>query len=339
MKKRRRVTVRKPSALKKKPVMRHSRETRSGGPRHRSRSSATRPISIEVGEAGRRLKVLVTGGTGTVGSQVVRELHARGADVTVLTRDLSKTKGLAPEIHAVQGNLLDPATIRKAFAGMDGLFLLNALGTSETHEGLMAVNGARLAGIRRVAYLSVHRVDEAAHLPHFGSKIAVETALRASGIPTAFIRANNYFQNDYWFKDAILGYGVYPQPIADVGVSRVDVRDIAEAVAIALLSGAKGIFNIVGPEPLTGNRTAAIWAKALDKAVAYGGDDLDAWEQQACQMLPPWLAFDLRMMYAHFGERGLPATSAEVKALTKLLGHPPRRFEDFVAETAKLWKS
>jgi uncharacterized protein YbjT (DUF2867 family) len=319
--------------------MRHSRETRSGGGSgHRSRSSATRPIGIEVGEASRRLKVLVVGGTGMVGSQVARELLARGADVAVLTRELSKAKALPSGIRAIQGDLLDPATIRTAFAGMDGLFLLNALGTTETHEGLMAVNGARMSGIRRIAYLSVHRVDEASHLPHFGSKIAVETALRASGIPCAFIRPNNYFQNDYWYKDVMLGFGIYPQPLGDVGVSRVDVRDIAEAAAITLLSGAAGIFNLVGPEPQTGKSTAAIWAKALGKAVAYGGNDLDAWEKQAAQMVPPWLAFDLRLMYAHFIESGLLATAADVNRLTKMLGHSPRRFEDFVAETAKTWK-
>ncbi|HEX7254051.1 MAG TPA: NmrA family NAD(P)-binding protein [Thermoanaerobaculia bacterium] len=319
--------------------MRHSRETRRGGSRHPSGSSETRPLAIEVAGSSRRLKILVTGGTGTVGSRVARELLARGADVTILTRDLSKAKALLPEIRAVQGDLLDPVTIRSAFPGMDGLFLLNALGTSETHEGLMAVNGARLSGIRRIAYLSVHRVDEAAHLPHFGSKIAVETVLRDSGIPSALIRANNYFQNDYWYKDVILGFGIYPQPLGDVGVSRVDIRDIAEAAAITLLSGADGIFNVVGPEPQTGKSTAAIWAKALGKAVAYGGNELDAWEKQAAQMLPPWLAFDLRLMYAHFGQKGLVATAADVQRLTKLLGHPPRRFEDFAAETARAWKS
>ena len=331
--------VRKTTGLKRKPVRRHSRETRRGGSGHRLRSSATRPIAIAVGEASRRLRVLVTGGTGTVGSQVARELLARGADVAVLTRDLSKAKALPPGIRAIQGDLLDPAAIRNAFAGMDGLFLLNALGTAEAHEGLMAVNGARLSGIRRIAYLSVHRVDEAAHLPHFGSKIAVETALRTSGIPSALIRANNFFQNDYWYKDVMLGFGVYPQPLGPVGVSRVDVHDIAEAAAITLLAGSTGIFNIVGPEPQTGKSTAAIWAKALGRAVAYGGDDLDAFEKQAAQMLPPWLAFDLRLMYAHFVEQGLLATAPDVQRLTKLLGHSPRRFEDFAAETAKSWRS
>ncbi len=76
----------------------------------------------------------------------------------------------------------------------------------------MAVNGVRTAGVKRLAYLSVHNVVDAPHLPHFGSKIAVEIAIKASGVPFTILRPNNFYQNDSWFKDAMLQYGVYPQP-------------------------------------------------------------------------------------------------------------------------------
>ena len=59
-----------------------------------------------------------------------------------------------------------------------------------------------------LAYLSVHNVDAAPHLPHFGSKIAVEIAIKASGVPFTILRPNNFHQNDSWFKDAMLKYGV-----------------------------------------------------------------------------------------------------------------------------------
>lgn len=288
------------------------------------------------------MKVLVIGGTGTVGSQVVRELVARGADVRVLTRDPGKAKGLPGGAQAVKGDLLDPATVRSVFTGIDAVFLLNAVSATECHEGLMAVNGARLAGVGRIAYLSVHKVDQAPHLPHFGSKVAVEIALKASGIACAILRPNSFFQNDYRYKDVMLQYGVYPQPIGDVGVSRVDIRDIAEAAAIWLTAApaAPGIetHNLVGPTAHTGRSTAEVWSGALGKPIAYAGNDLDAWEKQAVQMLPPWMAFDLRLMYAHFQEKGLAATPADIESLTSLLGHPPRSFEDFAAETARTWK-
>jgi uncharacterized protein YbjT (DUF2867 family) len=257
----------------------------------------------------------------------------------VLTRSAEKAKGLPAGAHAVSGDLLDPATIRSAFNGMDGVFLLNAVSATEAHEGLMAVNGARMGGVKRLVYLSIHDVDKAPHLPHFGSKLPVETAIKASGVPFTILRANNFFQNDYWYKDAMLKYGVYPQPMGDVGLSRVDVRDIAEAAAIALTSDSHGgqTYNLVGPDVVTGRSTADSWTRALGKPVAYGGNDLDAWEKQSLQYLPAWMVFDFRLMYAFFQEKGLKATPADVERLTSLLGHPPRGFQSFAAETAKLW--
>ncbi len=283
------------------------------------------------------MKVLVLGGTGTVGSQVVRELLSRGADVSVLTRDPKKP--LPPGVKAVAGDLLDPSTVRSAFAGMDGVFLLNALGTTECHEGLMAVDGARLGAVKKVVYLSVHDVDKAPHLPHFGSKISVEAAIRASGIPFTILRPNNFFQNDDRYKDVLLGFGVYPQPIGSAGLSRVDVRDIAEAAAIALTSdGNDGrTVNLVGPDVHTGASTAEVWGNVLGRRITYAGDDLDAWEKQSLAFLPAFLAFDLRLMYAFFQERGLKATAEDLERQTALLGHPARRFEEFAAETARAW--
>ncbi|MDQ5857005.1 MAG: NmrA family NAD(P)-binding protein [Acidobacteriota bacterium] len=286
------------------------------------------------------MKVLVLGGTGTVGSQVVTELLSRKADVSVLTRSADKAKVLPAGARAVTGDVLDPATVRSAFQGMDGVFLLNPVSVTESHEGLMAVNGIRLGGVKRVVYLSVQGADDAAYLPHFGSKVGVEAGLKTSGVEWTILRPNNYYQNDYWFKDAILQFGVYPQPLGDKGCSRVDVRDIAEAAAIALTAGghAGETYNMVGPDALTGTETAAIWSRVLDRPVAYSGNDLDAWEKQFLQYMPAWMVFDFRQMYAFFQDKGFRGTPEDVARQTKLVGHPPRRFEDFARETAAAWK-
>jgi uncharacterized protein YbjT (DUF2867 family) len=287
------------------------------------------------------MKVLVIGGTGTVGSAVARELLRRGAEVSVLTRSAEKAASLPAGVRATMGDLLDPKSARTVFRGQDGVFLLNPVSATETHEGLMALNGVRMAGVKRLAYLSVHDVDAAPHLPHFGSKIGVETAIRTSDVPFTILRPNNFYQNDYWFKDTMLQYGVYPQPLGSVGLSRVDVRDIAEAAAIALTAdGHDGqTYTLAGPSVCTGTGTAETWSRALGKSVAYAGDDLDAWETQSLQYLPPWMVFDFRLMYAFFQEKGLKATDADIVRLTKLLGHAPRSFEDFAAETAKAWRA
>jgi uncharacterized protein YbjT (DUF2867 family) len=287
------------------------------------------------------MRILVMGGTGTTGSAVVRELLARGARVEVLTRDAAKAATLPQGARAVTGDVLEPHTVRTVFRGADGVFLLNPVSTTEAHEGLMALNGIRLAGVGRVVYLSVHEVDRAPHLPHFGSKIAVETALRAAGIPCTILRPNNFYQNDYWFQQAMLEHGVYPQPIGSKGISRVDVRDIGEAAAIALTEDghAGETYDLVGPEVLTGNRTAEIWSEALGREVRYGGEDMDAWEQQSLAYLPAWMVFDFRLMYEHFQREGLAATEEAIERQTRMLGHPPRSFGDFTRETARSWRS
>ena len=182
-------------------------------------------------------------------------------------------------------------------------------------------------------------MEQAPHLPHFGAKLPIEAALKKSGISYTILRPNNFFQNDYWFQDALLQYGVYPQPMGDVGLSRVDVRDIAEVAAIALTtSGHEGkTYNVVGPKVHTGRSTAEIWSRVLGKTITYGGNDLDAWEEQSLSRLPAWMVFDFRLMYEFFQKNGLKATPADVDSMAGLLGRAPRSFEDFAMETAKMW--
>jgi uncharacterized protein YbjT (DUF2867 family) len=286
------------------------------------------------------MSILVTGGTGTVGSAVVKALLAKGAtDIKVLTRDPSKLKP-AKGVSAVQGNLLQPGTARRAFDGAESVFLISPVSQTEASEALMAITGIRLATVKRVVYLSVHHADKAAWLPHFGAKVGVEAGLRVSGIPFTILRPNNFYQNDYWFKDVLLQYGVYPQPLGSAGVSRVDVRDIAEAAAIALTtSGHEGqSYDLVGPDAVTGESTATSWSAALGKPIAYAGDDLDAWEKVQLNYLPDWMVFDFRYMYEHFQKNGLVASAEAIARQTKLLGHAPSSFDTFARETAASWR-
>ncbi len=285
------------------------------------------------------MKTLVIGGTGQVGSLVVQELLARESEVHVLTRSDEKKQKLPAGVKGIVGDLLNPDTIRSVFKEMDAAFILNPVSPTETHEGLMAVNGARMSDVKRLVYMSVHHVDEAPYLPHFGAKIPIEIAIKASGIPYTILRPNNFYQNDYMLQEALLQYGVYPQPIGDAGVSRVDTRDIAEAAAIALtIDGHEGkTYNLVGPEEHTGESTAEIWGKALNKPITYAGNDLEAWEQQFLPFMPAWMVFDFKHMFAFFQQNGLKATPTDIERMTVLLGHAPRGFEDFARETAAQW--
>lgn len=283
------------------------------------------------------MSYLILGGTGTVGSEVVKGLLARRESVRVLTRSEEKAASLP---GGVVGDLLDPSTFERVFSDVDGMFLLNAVTPTELQEGLAAVNEARRAGVRRIVYLSIHDAEKGRHIPHLATKLAVEAAIKDSDIPYTMLRANEFYQNDLWFKDVILGSGIYPQPIGDVGVSRVDVRDIAQTAVNALTQPGheNKTYALVGPEPLTGEACAQAFAEALGREVRYGGNDLDAWQQQAMQMLPGWMVYDLRLTYELCQDRGAVATPDQLKQTETILGGEPRHFRDFVAETVASWR-
>ncbi len=121
----------------------------------------------------------------------------------------------------------------------------------------------------------------------------------------------------------------------------MDIRDIAEAAAITLTEdGHDGqTYDLVGPTLINGPGNAEVWGKLLDKDIKYTGHDFDQWEQTMRGKAPAWMAFDLRMMFQGYFDRGFSSTETEVTRITKLLGHAPRSYEQFAADTAKLWRS
>jgi len=286
------------------------------------------------------MKILVTGGTGTVGIHLVRQLLGRGAEVTVLTRDAAKGAQLPEGARAEVGDFVEPETVRRAMRGQDGLFLLSALRPDEASWTLRAIAGAREAGVGRVVYLSVLGGEDVPWAPHFGAKVAGERALGASGLAWTILRPNSYMQNDLRYKELLLGPGVYPEPHGARGVERLDVRDLAEVAAIALTGeGHAGeVYEVAGPEAQTGESIAAVWSEALGRPIVYGGDDLAAWEAQMAAHVPAWLAYDLRWMYEHYQTRGAALSAAGRARLERLLGRAPRSHREFAAEVAAAWR-
>ncbi len=284
------------------------------------------------------MKVLVIGGTGTVCAAVVNALRAAGHEPRVMTRSMEKAKQLPDGTESVVADLEHPSTLSPAFHGVEGAFLLATISQTETTQSLAGVEAARAASLERLVYLSVIMPPGSEKIPHFASKVPVEQAVQASGIPWTILRPNNFFQNDLWLRDAITNHGVYPQPIGSRGLNRVDVRDIADAAAHAFTQGVGGIVPLNGPRGLTGDDTARVYSEQLGRAVRYGGDDLDAWARQVSTMFPPWMVGDLRVMYDYFIQNGAHASGRDFAAQEALLGHAPRTFEAFVAELAPAWR-
>src|SRR5688572_26575904 len=98
------------------------------------------------------MKYLVTGATGGLGSKAVEFLAAWGhAKVTAaMARNPGKAEGLrAKGVQIRQGDYEDPASLDKAFAGVERLLLVSTMGDNETRirQHLNAVAAAKKAGV------------------------------------------------------------------------------------------------------------------------------------------------------------------------------------------------
>lgn len=291
------------------------------------------------------MAILVTGATGTVGAPLLRHLSDQGVDIKALTRDPAKVSfpaGVVP----VAGDLMDVPSMRAALTGVRTLFLLNAVVPQELTQSMLTLNLAHEAGIQRVVYLSVFNSDICINVPHFAAKHTIERMIEQYDMAATILRPNCFMQNDAaFFKDALMGPGLYPFPIGDRGVSMVDVGDIAEIAAGALLQRERSderlpreVINLVGPEALTGASVAGIWSTLLNKPVHYTGDDTTAFEQRLAHHAPSWMAMDMRLMLDRFQSDGMLGTAHDVEQMTRLLGRPPRTYAEFAAATLAHWQ-
>lgn len=284
------------------------------------------------------MSILVTGATGAIGSLVVQGLATAGADVKALVRQTGK-RSFPSGVTEVVGDLTDVPSLRAALSSVRTLFLLNAVTPDEVTQALITLNLAREAGIERIVYLSVIHADRYTNVPHFTGKHTVERMVETLDLPATVLRPAYFMQNERTVQQVIQGYGVYPMPIGAAGVAMVDTRDIADVAVAELLRRDRAseplprrTLDLVGPDVLTGASAAAAWGSALGRDIAYGGDDVAAFEAQMASFSPAWLAYDMRLMMAGIQQIGMRGEAGAVAQLEGILGRPLRRYADFVRE-------
>jgi uncharacterized protein YbjT (DUF2867 family) len=286
------------------------------------------------------MTILVTGATGRVGRQVVQQLVDRGAQVRALVRDPSKASFPAG-VEVAQGDLLDIDALRTAFVGVRTLFLLNAVAADEFTQALIALNIARESGVERVVYLSVIHADRFVNVPHFAVKSGAERMIQQMGFSATILRPAYFIDNELTITDVILKHGVYPMPIGGKGLAMVDARDIAEVAAIELIRRDQApdklpveILNLVGPDTLTGSDVAAIWSDVLGRPIVYGGDDPTGFEQNLANVMPRWMAYEMRLMAERFVGDGMLPEAGDIERLTRILCRPLHAYRDFATQIA-----
>src|ERR1700680_851628 len=132
--------------------------------------------------------IAVIGATGNQGGSVVRALQARGQfKVRALSRNPDKHRDLADEV--VEADLDRPETLKAAFAGAYGVFLVTNFwerGTDELKQATTAVRAAKDAGVKHFVWSTLPDVDAISggkfHVPHFTGKAKIYRSAKGPGV-------------------------------------------------------------------------------------------------------------------------------------------------------------
>jgi uncharacterized protein YbjT (DUF2867 family) len=146
--------------------------------------------------------IAVVGATGQQGGAVVRALRATNQfKVRALTRNTAKHRGLADEV--VEADLNRPETLKSAFAGAHGVFLVTNFqehGADELNQASAAVRAAKDAGVKHFVWSTLPNVEAISKgkfdVPHFTGKAKVDRVVREAGFANyTFVIAPFYYQN------------------------------------------------------------------------------------------------------------------------------------------------
>lgn len=290
------------------------------------------------------MTILAIGGTGQIGSLVVRKLSEEDADVVVMTQR-PDTVSVPGGVRTVKGDGLEPEATRAALRGVDTVFVLSPVTPDELTRALLTLRLCFEAKVKGIVYFSMVKADELVDVPHAAAKFAGERMIETMGLPATILRPNYFFQNDANTKDALMN-GAYVMPIGQAGAAMVDIRDIAEVAALELLKRERAggplprdLVDIAGPQVLTANDLTAIWSEVLGKKIAYAGDNLVAFEQQTRAYASPEMAYDLALMFDAWQKIGVLPMPGAVDRLEAMLGRPLRTYRAFAEETAAQWRA
>lgn len=149
-----------------------------------------------------RKLIAVVGATGRQGGAVARALQASGQfKVRALTRNPGKHRDLAEEV--VEADLDRPATLKRAFEGAYGVFLVTNFwetGTDELKQATAAIRAAKQAGVKHFIWSTLPDVEAISggkfDVPHFTGKAKIDRTVKEAGfVHHTFVIAPFFYQN------------------------------------------------------------------------------------------------------------------------------------------------
>ncbi|GAB2445936.1 NAD(P)H-binding protein [Streptosporangium sandarakinum] len=221
--------------------------------------------------------ILITGATGTIGSEVLRRIAARGEAVRALTRDPSRAR-TPPGVEVVAGDFDDPASLERAVSGVDGVFLVAPGGPSTERYDLAVLAAARSAGVRKVVKLSSIGADATDDHWHRTG----EQAVRAGGMSWTLLRPSAFAGNALQWAAAVRADEPVPNMTGTAAQGVIDPRDIAEVAVEALVSAKHEgqTYTLTGPELLSFPDQIARLEAALGRTIKTVDVPLDVVREQ-----------------------------------------------------------
>ncbi|WP_225850993.1 SDR family oxidoreductase [Streptomyces sp. HPF1205] len=190
------------------------------------------------------MKFAVIGGTGLIGSQVVKDLNAAGHEAV----PHSQSTG----VDVVSGQGVD-----EAVAGADVVVNLTNSPTFDeasldffrtSMDKLLAA--AHKAGVRHFVVLSIVGVDQVPELDYYRAKVLQEQILAAGPVPYSIVRATQFME----FMDAAMSWTSDADTVRlpATPIQPIAAKDVAAAVAdVAAGAPLNGIRNVGGPDVFT----------------------------------------------------------------------------------------
>jgi uncharacterized protein YbjT (DUF2867 family) len=288
--------------------------------------------------------ILVTGATGLSGSMIVREFAKNRIHIRALVRNLEKasTLGALPTVEMIEGNMLQPETLKNAFKGVSRVLMISSARERMLETQCTFIDAAKAAGVEHIVKFSGKESGVNFDPKNFRSiweHVEIEKYLENSGLAWTHLRPSQFMQ--FYLPQSPTGVDISKNalilPMERAKLSPVDVKDIAQ-VAVKLLSseGHEGkSYDMKGPEALTMDEVAERVSQAVGMTIQYINVSLEEKKQALLAGGLPSERVDVLMELLN--ERRKSSDSRVYLGTHEQFGVQPTTFMEFARRNAAIF--
>ena len=278
-------------------------------------------------------RILVIGGTGNVGRQVVCQLAATGARFRAMTRN-PDAASLPPQVEMVRGDLTVPETLDRCLQDIDTVFLVWVAPPAAATGALERI----ATHARRIVFLTAplktpHPFFQQPN-PSRDAAERLERLIETSGMEWTFLRAGMFAGNarHFWGRHIRAG-DVVRWPYLNAPTAPTDERDLA-AVAVRTLcedGHACAEYVLTGPQSLTQAEQVHTIGRAIERSLRVEEISPDEAQSELLPVLGSPAVVNM-LLNAWAAAIGQPAFVTSTFA--ELTGAPPRTFLEWATDHA-----